>query len=84
MGLSKSLLLHRVKLMSNKVIKEVILCGCTPLNPCCPVVKESEELFLIDDDYNNTVKINKKDINSLVENVNKIISEHRSSLDNKG
>lgn len=70
--------------MPNKVIKEVILCGCTPLNPCCPVVKLSEDYFLIDDDYENTVKIDNKDIDSLLKNVNTIISEHRSSLDNKG
>lgn len=69
--------------MPDKVIKEVILCGCTPLTPCCPVVKELEDVFLIDDDYDNTIKIKKQDIKSLVKNVNTIISEYRSSLDNK-
>lgn len=69
--------------MPSKAIKEVVLCGCTPLNPCCPVVKDFEDQFLIDDDYENTIKIDKKDINSLLENVNTVISEHRSGLDNK-
>lgn len=69
--------------MSNKAIKEVILCGCTPLNPCCPVVKKLEDTFLIEDDYENTIRIKKEDINSLVKDVSTIISEYRSSLDNK-
>jgi len=61
--------------------KTIILCGPTHCNPCCPKFTDKGKYFMIEDDYNDSIKIDKKDINKLIKDVNRILSLHRSSLD---
>ncbi len=67
-------------------MREVVLCpqcgGIT--NPCCPVIKTDDELFFIEDDYGQSIKINKNDLPNLIKDVNKALSMHGSSLDPEG
>jgi len=61
--------------------KTIILCGPTHCNQCCPKFTDKGKYFMIEDDYNDLIEIDKKDINKLIKDVNKILSLHRSSLD---
>jgi len=63
---------------------EVVLCPvCVPMT-CCPVLKLEDNNIVITDDYNQTIKIPLEDSQKLIENVDKALSMHRSSLDNQG
>lgn len=59
-----------------------ILC-CNPLVPCssCPNLIHNKDHFIIEDDYEDSIKIDIKDIESVVEDVDRILSLPRTSLD---
>jgi|SaaInlV_125m_DNA_1040241.scaffolds.fasta_scaffold262364_2 hypothetical protein len=66
-------------------MREFVLCPqCGgPTNPCCPVIKTNEDLFFIEDDYGQSIKIKKEDLPNLIKDVNKILSMHGSGMDSK-
>ena len=64
---------------------ELRLCGPPGFcPPCCPNLIYKKDHFIIEDDYDDIIKINNKDMEKLINDVDKILSLHRSSLDNKG
>lgn len=49
-------------------------CCNPPTNPCCPRISLlSDDTILIDDDYGNSIKIDKKLVYGVIEGVNKIL-----------
>ena len=62
----------------------ILLC-CTPLNPCpeCPNLIYNKDYFLIEDDYDDSIKIHTKDIEQLVQDVDSLLKQSGFSLDNK-
>ena len=68
-----------------KVINEVKLCGAPtahPCWPCCPTLKKHKDSFTIDDDFNSSIKIDNKDIEKLINDINSLLSLSSDSLDN--
>lgn len=70
-----------MKILGNK---EILLCPPQPghCNPCCPKFIDKDDHFIIKDDYNCSIKIDKKDIQPLIKDVHKTISKHWGGLDN--
>lgn len=62
---------------------ELRLCGppgwCPP---CCPNLIYNKDHFIIEDDYEDSIKIDIKDIERVVEDVDRILSLPGTSLDN--
>lgn len=65
--------------------KEILLCPPQPghCNPCCPKLIKKNDQFSIEDDYNSSIILEKNQINNLVNDIDKILSLHGSSLDHK-
>jgi hypothetical protein len=67
----------------NEINKPIVL--CTPLDPtppCCPELSYADGRFKIDDDYGQSITLDRESINQIVNDLDKIISMPRSSLDN--
>lgn len=64
-----------------RINKPVPLC---PTVCCCPEIVLKDNDFIIRDDYNGEIIIPINDIKSLIEQLDGILSEPGSSLDNKG
>lgn len=59
----------------------ILLCpNCGPTH-CCPKFIKNDKFFIIEDDYNSSVKFKKEDVKKIIQDVDKILSLHRSSLD---
>ena len=63
-----------------RINKPVPLC---PTICCCPEIVLKEDKFIIRDDYKGEVVIPAKDIKSVVDKINEIISLPGTGLDNK-
>lgn len=62
---------------------ELRLCGppgyCPP---CCPNLIYKKDHFIIEDDYDDSIKINIKDIEKIVKDVDTLLKQSGFSLDN--
>ena len=59
---------------------------CTPFNPCppcCPELSYVDGNFRIDDDYGQSITLDRNSINQVINDLDKIISVPRDSVDNK-
>lgn len=63
--------------------RTVILCGPTHCNLCCPKFIDKGKHFVIEDDYDSSIKLKKSDIQKVIDDINKIISKPVSSMDIK-
>lgn len=65
--------------------KEILLCPPQPghCNPCCPKLIKKNDQFSIEDDYNSLIILEKNQIDNLINDIDKILSLHGSSLDHK-
>jgi len=58
---------------------------CTPLDPtppCCPELSYVDGNFKIDDDYGQSIILDRDSIHQVINDLDKIISMPRDSLDN--
>ena len=63
--------------------KEILLCPPQPghCNPCCPKLINKGKHFIIEDDYDSSVTIEKNQIEKLINDIHKITGLPGSSLD---
>ena len=67
----------------NEINRPIVL--CTPLNPCppcCPELSYVEGKFKIDDDYGQSITLDRYSINQVINDLDKIIGMSGDSLDN--